>query len=150
MADRITPEQRSRNMSRIRSRDTKPEVALRTELYKLGLRYRLYRRDLPGTPDIVFPAQRVAVQVRGCFWHQHPGCRHARVPGSNQSYWGPKLKRTVARDAANDLALRRLDWTLFIIWECELKSVEQRTKAASGIQRQLQRQHRKTRKTRTI
>lgn len=137
MADRITPEQRSRNMSRIRSRDTKPELALRTELFKLGLRYRLCRRDLPGTPDIVFSAQHLAVQVRGCFWHQHPGCRHARIPGSNQNYWHPKLERTVSRDSANDRALRKLGWQLVEVWECDLDTKEKVAKVSRRIQRRL-------------
>jgi DNA mismatch endonuclease Vsr len=137
MADRITPEQRSRNMSRIRSRDTKPELALRTELYKLGLRYRLCRRDLPGAPDIAFSAQRVAVQVRGCFWHQHPGCGRAHVPRSNEHYWQPKLKRTIARDAANDTALKKLGWAVIELWECELLTEAQVEKAAQRISRRL-------------
>jgi len=108
-------------MSRIRGRDTKPELALRTALYKRGLRYRLCRRDLPGAPDIVFMGKKLAVQVRGCFWHQHPGCRHARIPASNTDYWRPKLARTVERDRQNDDALTEMGWLVIVVWECDLK-----------------------------
>lgn len=137
MVDRISPEQRSRNMSRIRSRDTKPELVLRWSLFRLGLRYRLCRRDLPGTPDIVFVRDRLAVQVRGCFWHQHPGCRHTRTPDTRRDYWEPKLSRTVKRDAINDAALRSAGWNLIVIWECELKGKEMVRTAAEEISRQL-------------
>ena len=103
-------------MSRIRSRNTRPELALRRALFGLGLRYRLHRRELPGTPDIVFVSARFAVQVRGCFWHLHPGCRQARIPLSRRDYWKPKLERNAARDEQNDAALRELGWRLHIVW----------------------------------
>ncbi len=124
MADRISPEQRSRNMSRIRSRDTKPELLLRSALFRRGLRYRLCVRSLPGAPDIVFGRRRLAIQVRGCFWHQHKGCRHGRIPDTRREYWEPKLMRTIRRDAANDEALQSQGWRLIVIWECELKTDE--------------------------
>jgi DNA mismatch endonuclease Vsr len=124
-------------MSRIRSRDTGPELALRRALFGLGLRYRLYRRELPGTPDIVFVGARLAVQVRGCFWHQHPGCRQARIPLSRRDYWKPKLERNVLRDERNDAAIRKLGWRLRIVWECELKSPEMVCSAARSIRRSL-------------
>lgn len=120
MADKLTVEQRSKNMARIRSRDTKPELRLRSALFARGLRFRVCRRDLPGQPDIVFPKERLAVQVRGCFWHQHEGCRHSRIPESNREYWGPKLDRTVVRDSKNDLTLRERGWELHVIWECDI------------------------------
>ena len=135
MADRVTTEVRSRNMARIRSRDTKPELRLRSALFARGLRFRVCRRDLPGQPDIVFPRERVAVQVRGCFWHQHEGCRHARVPDSNGGYWGPKLERTVTRDAANDEILRGLGWDLRVIWECEMRTAVAVDEIAANIER---------------
>jgi DNA mismatch endonuclease (patch repair protein) len=144
MADRVTPDQRSRNMSRIRSRDTKPELRLRSALFHRGLRFRLCRRDLPGTPDIVFIRQRLAVQVRGCFWHQHPGCRHARIPSSNVGYWGPKLARTSERDARNDEALRAaVGWRLIVVWECDLKEQADIEEKASVIEKELRREHEK-------
>jgi DNA mismatch endonuclease (patch repair protein) len=119
--DRVTPEQRSRNMSRIRARDTKPEKMLRSALHRAGLRFRVCRNDLPGRPDVVFARQMLAIQVRGCFWHQHEGCSAMRVPASNVGYWAPKLRRTVERDAAKDEALRALGWQLLVVWECELR-----------------------------
>lgn len=122
MADRVSPEQRSRNMSRIKGRDTKPEVQLRSALHRAGLRFRVCRTDLPGRPDIVFPRQLLAVQVRGCFWHQHADCGSARMPGSNLAYWRPKLQRNVRRDAEKDAELRRLGWRVLVVWACEIKA----------------------------
>lgn len=121
-------------MSRIRARDTKPEMLLRSALHGAGLRFRVCRNDLPGRPDVVFPRQRLAVQVRGCFWHQHDGCRSARVPMSNSDYWGPKLQRTVERDAAKDQALRALGWCVLVVWECEIKSEEGLAEARDRIE----------------
>lgn len=123
MADTIDPARRSRNMARIKGRDTQPELALRSALHRLGLRFRVCRRDLPGKPDIVLPRHRVAIQVRGCFWHQHE-CGGGRLPKSNLDYWKPKLARNVERDRANDLALAALGWRVRIVWECELKGAE--------------------------
>lgn len=123
MADRITAEQRSAVMSRIRSRDTSPELTVRRLAHKLGYRFRLHRRSLPGAPDLVFPRHRKVIFVHGCFWHQHdePRCPDSRRPASNESYWHPKLARTVARDRANFEALRSLGWVPLVIWACELK-----------------------------
>lgn len=114
------PESRSRTMRAIRKKDTKPELLVRKRLHALGFRFRLHRRDLPGTPDIVLPRHRAAIQVHGCFWHQHPGCRHATTPLTRQDYWIPKLKRNVARDHDAAEALEALGWRLLILWECEL------------------------------
>lgn len=122
MVDRVSQEQRSKNMSRIKGRDTKPEVRLRSALHRAGLRFRVCRTDLPGRPDIVFPRQRLAIQVRGCFWHQHEDCGGARVPGSNQDYWLPKLQRNVQRDAKKDAELRGLGWRVLVVWECEMRA----------------------------
>ncbi|WP_352680652.1 very short patch repair endonuclease [Mesorhizobium sp. M0184] len=120
MVDRITTEQRSRNMSRIKGRDTQPEVRLRSALHRAGLRFRVCRTDLPGRPDVVFVRQRLAVQVRGCFWHQHRSCTGGRIPRSNVEYWKPKLARNVKRDAEKDAALRSLGWRVLIVWACEI------------------------------
>lgn len=108
-------------MARIRGRDTGPELALRSALHRMGLRFRVCRRDLPGKPDVVFPRQRLAVQVRGCFWHQHEDCKGGRLPASNLDYWAPKLARNVERDRANDAALAALGWRVVVVWECELR-----------------------------
>lgn len=122
MADRISSEQRSRNMSRIKSRDTKPEVRLRSALHRAGLQFRVRRTDLPGRPDMVFPRQKVAVQVRGCFWHQHRDCATGRMPKSNLDCWRPKLEKNVRRDKEKDDELRELGWRVIVVWECEIKS----------------------------
>lgn len=121
MADRISKEKRSWVMSRVKGRDTGPELAVRRAAHALGLRFRLNRRDLPGRPDVVFPKHRVALFVHGCFWHQHPGCRRARVPEARPEYWIAKLRRNVERDAAVGPALEALGWRPVVIWECEIK-----------------------------
>jgi len=121
MADRISPESRSRNMSRIKGRDTKPEVRLRSALHKAGLRFNVCRVDLPGRPDIIFPRRMLAIQVRGCFWHQHESCGSRRIPKSNIDYWHNKLERNVRRDAEKDVELQNLGWQLIIVWECEIR-----------------------------
>jgi len=108
VADTIDRARRSRNMAKIKGRDTKPELRLRSALHEMGLRFRVCRADLPGKPDIVFPRQKLAVQVRGCFWHQHKGCKGGRMPRSNLKYWRPKLERNVKRDSKKDAELRAL------------------------------------------
>lgn len=106
-------------MAGIRGRNTKPELAVRQFLHRAGLRYRLHDRRLPGRPDLVFPKHRVVVEVRGCFWHQHPGCRFAYMPKSNQRFWAAKLAANVARDQMNAAALKALGWRVIVVWECE-------------------------------
>lgn len=137
MADRISPEQRSRNMSRIKGRDTKPEVRLRSALHRAGLRFRVCRTDLPGRPDIVFPRQRLAIQVRGCFWHQHEDCGGARMPRSNSEYWRPKLQRNVRRDAEKDAELRELGWRVLVVWECETSTQSSVSEIVRAVAQQL-------------
>lgn len=107
-----------------KARGTKPEMIVRRLLHAMGYRFRLHRRDLPGTPDIVLSRHRVAIQVHGCFWHQHEGCRHANLPRSRTAYWHPKLARNVERDARSEAALRALGWHVLVLWECELKDLE--------------------------
>jgi len=106
-------------MRGIRKRDTKPELAVRRVAHALGFRFRLHRRDLPGTPDLVFPRHRKAIQVHGCFWHQHEGCKLARQPKSRLDYWLPKLARNTQRDDATRGALEAAGWTCLVIWECQ-------------------------------
>ena len=118
--DRLDAHSRSENMRRIRSKDTKPELLVRGAVHKLGYRYRLHRRDLPGCPDLVFATKRKVIFVHGCFWHQHGSCREGRPPSSNQSYWNTKLARTVARDRSAVEALLRDGWGVLTLWECEL------------------------------
>ena len=124
MADKLTPERRSENMRRIRSKDTKPELVVRRMLHALGYRYRLHRKDLPGKPDLVFGRRRKAIFVHGCFWHQHDACREGRKPSSNSQYWGPKLDRNKQRDMEAYAKLRELGWSIEVVWECEIATLE--------------------------
>src|SRR5437867_1040953 len=111
--------QRSAMMARIGQKDTAPEIFVRKLLHRLGFRFRLHRRDLPGTPDIVLAGQRVALLVHGCFWHRHPGCRFAYIPKSRTDFWSAKFARNVARDREVLEKLRALGWRAHVIWECE-------------------------------
>jgi DNA mismatch endonuclease, patch repair protein len=120
MADRISEDRRSWNMSRIRSRDTKPELILRSALHRAGFRFRL-RSDLPGKPDLVLPRYRTAVFVHGCFWHRHKRCQFAYMPKSRVTFWQDKFDANVSRDQRAQDTLRRLGWTVIIVWECELR-----------------------------
>ena len=120
MADRLTPEQRARNMSRIRGKDTKPELVIRRLLHAMGFRYRLHRRDLPGSPDIVLPKHRLAVFVHGCFWHGHQ-CHLFRWPATREEFWRAKIARNVERDAEAIAALHAAGWRTLVVWECAVK-----------------------------
>ncbi len=122
--DTLSPERRSWNMSRIRSRDTKPEVVVRSLLHGMGYRFRLHRRDLPGRPDIVLPKYKIAVFVNGCFWHRHEGCRYAYFPKSRTDFWTAKFRDNVERDHRQREELRNLDWRVVTIWECETRDRE--------------------------
>lgn len=137
MADTIDPTRRSRNMSRIKARDTKPELRLRSALHRRGLRYQVCRTDLPGKPDIVFPSQRLAVQVRGCFWHQHKGCVRGRLPKSNLDYWRPKLNGNARRDKIKDHQLRALGWRVLVVWECGLETGDDMMQAVEQVRSNL-------------
>jgi DNA mismatch endonuclease, patch repair protein len=120
--DKISPQARSRNMSRIRCQDTSPELAVRRALHRSGLRFRLHRRDLPGKPDLVFPARRACVFIHGCFWHGCPKCVDGtRRVKSNSPYWTAKIAGNRARDARHIGALREAGWNVFVIWECEIQ-----------------------------
>lgn len=108
-------------MSRVRGRDTKPEMIVRRMLHGMGYRFRLHRRDLPGSPDIVLPSRQIAIFVHGCFWHRHPGCRLASMPRTRTEFWEGKFARNVARDEADVLRLQELGWQVIVIWECETR-----------------------------
>ena len=121
MADRLSASQRSALMARIRGKDTKPELAVRSLLHAAGFRFRLHAKQLPGRPYLVLPKHRAVVFVHGCFWHRHGRCRDGRsTPGSNQDYWGPKFERNVARDRRVKQALRRRGWRVITVWECQV------------------------------
>ena len=108
-------------MARIQGRDTVPEVVVRRTAHRLGFRFRLYRKDLPGRPDLVFPRYRSVVFVHGCFWHRHGGCRFAYTPRSRVRFWTEKFRQNVARDHRTEDALRSLGWRVLVIWECETR-----------------------------
>ncbi|MCK1744150.1 DNA mismatch endonuclease Vsr [Bradyrhizobium sp. 139] len=124
MADKLTPQQRSANMARIRSRHTTPELTVRRIVHSLGFRYRLHRRDLPGTPDLVLPKSKRVIFVNGCFWHRHPSCHLTSMPKSNVAFWEAKFERTVRRDEMARRALQELGWTVLTVWECETRDVQ--------------------------
>ena len=135
MTDTLSPEQRSRTMARVRARDTRPELVVRSALHAMGWRFTVRgprNRELPGRPDIVLPRHRAAVFVHGCFWHRHPGCPRATTPASRPEYWLPKFRRTVRRDAAALEALARLGWRALVLWECELPGRRKDAKARAA------------------
>lgn len=121
MTDSLSPEKRSWNMSRIRSKDTTAELYVRSLLYRNGFRFRLHVKDLPGKPDIVLPKYKTVIEVRGCFWHRHSGCKIATTPSSNTEYWLKKFARNVERDRENENKLKQLGWKVIVVWQCELK-----------------------------
>lgn len=137
MADTITRERRSWNMSRIKGHNTGPELRLRSLLHRAGFRFRLHAKELPGRPDIILPKYRVAIFVHGCFWHRHQGCRNATTPSTRTEFWQSKFDSNVSRDERNRTDLRAAGWTVFTVWECELKS------DASGVVERLSRDMRK-------
>lgn len=124
MADKFPKNVRSKVMSRIRSRDTKPEKLVRSIMHSLGFRFRLYDKNMPGRPDLVLKKYQTAVFVNGCFWHQHPGCKKSVVPKSNRAYWLPKLAKNVDRDKKNIEIIENQGWRCLILWECETKNHE--------------------------
>jgi DNA mismatch endonuclease (patch repair protein) len=125
--DTLTQKERSARMSRVRGRDTQPEVVVRRLLRDMGYHYRLHRKDLPGKPDIVFGKRRKVVFIHGCFWHRHPDpeCRLARLPKSRLDFWLPKLTANAERDARHRKALLEIGWQVLVVWECELRHSEQ-------------------------
>lgn len=122
--DRYTRQKRSALMSKVRGKDTKPEKLVRSMLHRMGFRFRLHRKDLPGRPDIVLPKHRTVVFVHGCFWHRHPGCKKTSFPQTNTRFWEAKLAGNMDRDARNMEELARLGWKVIVVWECELKDVD--------------------------
>ena len=122
--DTLSPAERSERMSRVRNKDTKPEMLVRRLVHGLGFRYRLHRTDLPGTPDMVFASRRKVIFVHGCFWHRHETCKLARLPKSKLHFWLPKLEGNRERDRRYQQELVRLGWNYLIIWECELADVD--------------------------
>lgn len=121
MPDTLTKLARSQLMGRIRGAHTKPEVSVRRLAHSLGYRFRLHRRDLPGTPDLVFPSMRKVIFVHGCFWHRHPGCKSTTSPGTNVPFWEEKFAANVRRDRRNIAALQKDRWRCLVVWACETR-----------------------------
>ncbi len=124
MTDTISKERRSWNMSRIRGKNTKPELIVRSMLHRMGYRFRLHRKNLPGCPDIVLPKHRTVIFVHGCYWHRHPRCRYAYEPKSRTEFWNRKFQENVKRDKKNQAQLEELGWRVRVVWECEVKDPE--------------------------
>lgn len=120
--DILSPKERSERMSRVRSKDTKPELLVRRLTHSMGYRYRLHYGKLPGRPDMVFPGRKKVIFVHGCFWHLHEGCPLNRPPRSRADYWLPKLRGNKERDARNQAQLREQGWDILVVWECKLKA----------------------------
>ena len=114
-------EQRSRNMSAIKSKNTKPEIKVRKVLHSMGYRFRLHRKDLPGSPDIVLPKYKTVIFVHGCFWHRHQNCKYASTPKTRQEFWNKKFNENINRDKINQENLSSKGWKIIIVWECEIK-----------------------------
>lgn len=124
MPDHVPLQKRSQMMAAVKSKDTAPEVALRKRLHAMGYRYRLQVGELPGRPDIVFPARKKVIFVNGCFWHRHAGCRYSTTPRSRPEFWRAKFDANVSRDARNIAALHALEWDTLVVWQCELKRID--------------------------
>lgn len=142
MTDHLTPERRSWNMSRIRNRDTKPEILVRSILHRLGFRFTVSgpkNKTLPGKPDIVLPKHRTVIFVHGCFWHRHKNCKETTTPKTRTEWWQAKFDGNVERDKRNQKALRKLGWKVIVVWECETKKEQQLEKTARKLVRQLER-----------
>ena len=116
----LTPEKRGWNMSRIKSKDTTPERIVRSFLHRNGFRFRLHAKDLPGKPDIVLPKYKTVIEVRGCYWHRHEGCKDATTPSTNTDFWQKKFADNVARDKRTEQELKALGWNVIVVWECEV------------------------------
>jgi len=125
--DVFTKEKRSRIMSKVKGKDTKPEVLVRSLLHGMGYRFRLHRRDLPGNPDIVLPKHKKVIFVHGCFWHGHKGCPRAKRPSTNRAFWNEKLDKNLRRDRQNIAELKKMHWVTLVIWTCEVKDLEHLT-----------------------
>ncbi|WLH35011.1 DNA mismatch endonuclease Vsr [Pseudomonas sp. FP2196] len=122
MTDFLSPKERSERMARIKGSNTRPEIALRKVLHRLGMRYRLHGSGLPGKPDLVFPRYKTVVFVHGCFWHRHSNCSITTTPKTNTAFWVEKFEKNVARDEKNISLLKEAGWRVFVIWECEVGS----------------------------
>ena len=117
-------EQRSRNMSAIKSKNTKPEIAVRKVLHSMGYRFRLHGKDLPGSPDIILPKYKTVIFVHGCFWHRHENCKYATTPKTREEFWNNKFRSNVERDLEIQENIKNIEWRSVVIWECETKNID--------------------------
>ncbi|NVN84613.1 MAG: DNA mismatch endonuclease Vsr [Rhodopseudomonas sp.] len=138
--DIVSSDKRSSMMAAVRQKHTKPEVTLRSAVHRLGLRFRLHRRDLPGSPDLVFPAALMVVFVHGCFWHRHEGCRKATTPATRAKFWQEKFAKNIARDRTAKVALENAGWKVLVVWECELSSANAAATVARSIATQVKKE----------
>ncbi len=122
MTDVLSKEQRQKCMSHIKGKDTKPEILVRRFLFAHGFRYRLYRKDMPGKPDIVLPKYKTVIFINGCFWHGHSDCKYASIPETNREFWLSKISGNIERDKNTVSKLESLGWRVIVIWQCQLKS----------------------------
>lgn len=146
--DTLNRERRSWNMAQIRGQDTKPELVVRSILHRLGARFRLHRKDLPGRPDIVLPRHRLIVFVHGCFWHRHRGCQYAYSPKSNVDAWTEKFRQNVSRDRRMKQELQERGWKVVVVWECETRHIDALVASLAGLLRRTQNQMSKRRSPR--
>ena len=137
--DIFSKEKRSMMMSNIRSLDSSPEKLIRSELFRMGFRFRKNVAELPGKPDIVLPRFQTIIFVNGCFWHSHENCSNGRIPSSNQDFWIPKLKRNKERDCLNEQALKAAGWTVIVVWECEIR--KNLNKVVNLLKKKIQKEH---------
>lgn len=135
VTDTVSSNKRSHIMAQVRGKNTRPEMTVRRLVHRMGYRYRLHDRRLPGAPDLVFPRLRRVIQVHGCFWHRHPKCALARLPKSRLDFWWPKLRGNRMRDLRNERQLRRMGWEVLVIWECQLTDTEHLTEKVRGYLR---------------
>ena len=119
--DKISPEQRSRNMAQIKGKNTKPEILVRSLLHRMGYRFRLHDKKLPGKPDIILPKYKAVIFVHGCFWHGHEGCKRATIPATRTEFWKSKISENKVRDNNNIAALKNFGYRCLVVWQCELK-----------------------------
>lgn len=127
MVDHLSAEERSRNMSRVKGRDTKPELLVRSLIHRMGFRFSLHRKDLPGRPDIVLTRHRKLVFVHGCFWHGHTGCSRAAIPSTNIHFWKKKISGNKTRDVTVRRRLGVMGWKVFVVWQCQTRNIEKLT-----------------------
>lgn len=140
MADTLSPKERSERMSRIRGKDSAPEMKLRRLVHGMGFRYRLHVKELPGKPDLVFPSKHAVIFMHGCFWHRHEGCKLARLPKSKLDFWKTKLEANKERDLLHQRQLQNLGWRVLVVWECEMSDMDHVSAIVRGFLCEIRRQ----------